>query len=1228
MRIGRREGVSHLPDTHRLSFLQINLQHCSAASGVLVQRMAERETNIVLIQEPWAYRGKIRGLGNCGGRLFYCTTEERPRAAVLVSGIEATQVGSFCGRDLVAVRICLELGGRLMELIVASAYLPYDSATDPPFMELAELTNYCQGRNIPLILGCDANAHHTVWGSSNINNRGEALLEFLLSTNLIIANIGSEPTFLNSVRQEVIDITLCSKELKEFIGNWYVSREASMSDHRHIIFNLKESVRPTVYYRNPKSTNWDQFREELGGRLQGFPRVECNREGIELAVDCLNSALIESYMISCPLKERRNTGKTPWWNHKLEVLRKRARKALNKALRDGLPQDWLSYKKAQKLYKGCIRRSKRESWRSFCENILHVSEAARLHKVLAREPIARLGSVKLPNGSFTETNEETLRHMLSVHFPGSRVINSAETWESAGGPWRREKEGSAISEIVTFARVGSAIKSFSPYKSPGEDGIYPVFLQKGSDLIIAPLVAIFRACLFMGFVPRIWRLSRVVFIPKVGKGDYTSAKSFRPISLSSFLLKTLERLVDRFVREHLHLNHPLHNRQFAYQGGKSTETALHHLVCRIERALEQKEMLLGAFLDIEGAFDNTSHDYISRALESAGIHPTIRRWIHQMLSQRLIMARLGDTQVSARVNRGCPQGGVLSPLLWIMVMDSLLDELAGVGAYVQAYADDLVVLVGGKFENTVFEIMERTLSIVPRWCGQRGLSVNASKTEIVLFTRKRKILRRNLVFQGESVQLKTSVKYLGVILDSKLTWMEHLEHRVRKAVTTFWLCRSSFGSTWGLQPKVLHWVYTAIIRPAILYGSLVWWPGCSTSRGKSLLCKIQRKACVGITGAMRSTPTRALEVLLGLPPLWALAEFEAIRTAYRLRGWGQWIEGVSRRGHNSLFQRLPDRRVLCMPQDRMVPKLVPIPQINILFPKREDWDGGKPAFIKSDGLVWYTDGSKMGDGSGAGIVGPGMDLSFPLGPYATVFQTEVFAICVCAQEIIKRGFKNKRIYICSDSQAALKALREDLTTSKLVSECKSTLQDLGRYNRVYLTWVPGHSKVLGNEQADELARKGSAQSFLGPEPAVGVATCVGQEILRRHLMETSRRDWELASGMRQAKTFFGGYSPSRTKALLGLHRRKCQLITSIFTGHCRLMRHLWIMGLKDAATCRRCGEAEETPLHILGECPGLARLRWTRLGSPFFHIGSIREIPLGKMVSFVEATGLLEWPNL
>jgi len=146
----------------------------------------------------------------------------------------------------------------------------------------------------------------------------------------------------------------------------------------------------------------------------------------------------------------------------------------------------------------------------------------------------------------------------------------------------------------------------------------------------------------------------VVFVPKLGK-PLTQAKSLRPISIMSVILKILEKLIDRHIRGGVLVEKPLHQYQYAYRAGISTETSPFQVVQRLEKCLEHKEIALGAFLDIEGAFNNTSFKTIITAAKERGLEETYCRWIEFMLESRLVHTSLMGSSLTAKVTRGCPQ---------------------------------------------------------------------------------------------------------------------------------------------------------------------------------------------------------------------------------------------------------------------------------------------------------------------------------------------------------------------------------------------------------------------------------------------------------------------------------------------------------------------------------------------------------------------------------------------
>ena len=211
---------------------------------------------------------------------------------------------------------------------------------------------------------------------------------------------------------------------------------------------------------------------------------------------------------------------------------------------------------------------------------------------------------------------------------------------------------------------------------------------------------------------------------------------------------------------------------------------------------------------------------------------------------------------------------------------------------------------------------------------------------------------------------------------------------------------------------MVHWLYTRVIRPFIFYGALLLWPKVMQKTTKNQLGRIQRMACLTITGAMKSTPTAAIEMLLNLTPLdlliMAEARWHSISCIYSCnqptlqQQLGCYLSGKNVRD-----------RTLDMQSDHTVPVYHYSKTYKVIIDV-DYWRNKDPKFPE-DALVWFTDGSRTDSGTGAGIYGlrPNRSFSFPLGKFASVFQTEIYAIIQCAYENITRAYKNKQVPIFS-----------------------------------------------------------------------------------------------------------------------------------------------------------------------------------------------------------------------
>jgi hypothetical protein len=294
---------------------------------------------------------------------------------------------------------------------------------------------------------------------------------------------------------------------------------------------------------------------------------------------------------SCPPHTVKGRKKVPWWTDELTRLRNEARRLFRKTTVEHGDLSY-AYAHSRAVYHRALRRAKRSSWAEFCATIEIFPEASRLYKVLKDDRLLRVGVLEKSDGSYTNGALESMRYLLEEHFLANPVgVNLLADHE------RHDEE---IHTIISEELLSRAINVFGAVKAEGPDGIFLAMLQKALPSIATYVIEILEGCLALGYVPSTWTSARVISLPKPGKDSYKSASSWRPISLTSFLLKALERLIDWHIRTPELIGRLKASNQFAYMQGVSTEAALHQIVARIERTLKSGRFAVGVFLDIKG----------------------------------------------------------------------------------------------------------------------------------------------------------------------------------------------------------------------------------------------------------------------------------------------------------------------------------------------------------------------------------------------------------------------------------------------------------------------------------------------------------------------------------------------------------------------------------------------------------------------------------------------------
>ena len=364
---------------------------------------------------------------------------------------------------------------------------------------------------------------------------------------------------------------------------------------------------------------------------------------------------------------------------------------------------------------------------------------------------------------------------------------------------------------VTSAGVLKLLNDIDVSKSCGPDNITGTNLKTFSHLVADILAEICNYSLASCSLPDIWKEARVVAIYK--KGSRHLPNNYRPVSLTCILCKLLEHIIARHVHGFLDMNDILVESQHGFKGGRSCDTQLVYTVNDLAYNHETGTITDVIILDFSKAFDTVSHRKLLHKLSSIGINTNLIKWIEGFLKNRGQVVEVDNSESSrCWVSSGVPQGTVLGPLLFLIFINDLTDQITSECCL---FADD--ALLYNTRSNS--QVLQEDLNQLETWSRDWQLFFNIDKCSVLSV--KDPKLDQKYYLNNQRLRNVNSHPYLGVVLSYDLKWAEHLKKIIAKSYKLLGMLYRVLRSA---DTRTRQLAYYTLIRPILEYGCPVWDP--------------------------------------------------------------------------------------------------------------------------------------------------------------------------------------------------------------------------------------------------------------------------------------------------------------------------------------------------------------------------------------------------------------------
>lgn len=1043
----------------------------------------------------------------------------------------------------------------------------------------------------------DFNAHSAVLDTNVIhpNPTGITLENLLLNNNVSLINPVNMYTYLDrrNAKQSCLDLCLSSSELSTVLD--ITPFEDVGSDH--LVLKVTANFEPDKY-------SWDSV-----------PRYKLNEESIkQFNVHYIQSSchqpndidsLVEDFMKRLTRSADDTFGiptvppavkkkKTPWWNgecHTAVKKRRRLRKIVQNHPTDHNIEE---YKKLTSEAKNIIKESKAKSFQDFVSNLTHNTPQSKIWKT-----IKAFKSTYIPQTYPLENNGNAVltamgkATMMNEHFK-CEIEDDDDEYDHDIGKSCCEQENLLSCNISQqeFDEVLHSLKD----KSPGHDLISNKILKECHSSYKNELLSIFNQSIRTGDVPKVWKLGYIILILKPTKPK-EKCSSYRPITLLSCIGKFLEKILKARLEYHLEKGKMLDSSQFGFRPGKSTEGVVLKLTNQIQTAITSSNYCLVVYIDLKGAFDGVWRNGLLYKLTMVDIKGSILRWLRQYLTSRTQSVVIHGAISNVLPNDvGVPQGAVLSPLLFnVMMHDMPKDD----NVEIYTFADDITLACSGNDLEEVQANMQAYIDILSSWFVEWKFVVNKAKTNMQLFTRRRKNAPI-ILLEGDSIEPVKEQRLLGLIFDApRLTWKAHINHLVIDCTRRIDIMKAFSSSRFGASHVILRRFYVAYIRAKLCYCSAAFSTACKTQIKR--LCTVQNACLRLILGARRSSPILSIEAECNMPPLNLYMDFLSARSYIKLK-FGSSDDRVSKallydgskyaENNKEILMRYnvqEPKRIHCQILSSIPPWLNIDSKIIMDFPFRElnkerfeEYTASNLSGFKK----LFTDGSKITEpaisvSAGLFFSDHSTAISWKIHPQHTVVAAELYAIWKCLQYIDLYIIENCVVF--TDSMTSLQMIGgKSRTYLDTVNKIRNLMIQLNKTREVVLHWVKAHIGIPGNETADKVAN-------LGHNNDRSTLYDLHKEEFYNNLhhgfVQYWHQNWKDACETEGKGTFLRNIKNDiRLDGPVDTGSRKMDAILfRLRLGHAGLNKYLHKIGKSNTDLCTYCGD-QETIEHFLVKC--------------------------------------------